>query len=391
MTAPEPSPSGKPWMAQSLAQGAAGIALLHIERAHTGQGTWKQAHTWITKAVADEVSAADTTGLYLGAPAVAYMLNAAVDSSARYQDALATLDRHVSALAHRRAAAGIARARRGEQPTFHEYDIFFGLTGIGAHLLRRDPGGGALEHVLRYLVQLTRPLTNDGQELPGWWVAHDQRTRTSARYPGGHSNQGAAHGVTGPLMLLAQAARRGITVDGQLGSMNTICAWLDTWQQHGETGAWWPECVSLADLHAGRPSQQGSARPSWCYGTPGIARAQQLAAIATGDTQRQQAAEQHLIRCLSDPVQLSRITDSGLCHGWAGVYQTVWRAAHDAITPALSGHVTRLADALTHHTEPEQGTAPGFLDGDAGTALALNTAMQRSAPTSGWDRCLLID
>ncbi|MCC2276170.1 lanthionine synthetase C family protein [Streptomyces sp. ET3-23] len=381
----------QPWTAQSLAKGAAGTALLHIERAHTGQGTWKQAHSWITKAVAGEVSAADTAGLYLGAPAIAFMLSAASTGSARYGSALKEVNAHVDALAHRRADAALTRIRRGDLATFHEYDVFSGLTGIGAHLLRSSPDGSAMEHLLRYLVELTKPLRVDGQELPGWWVGHDQHTRTSARYPGGHSNQSAAHGITGVLLLLSQAARRGVTVDGHHEAIETICAWLDSWQQHGQSGAWWPECVSLADLRTGRTAQSGPARPSWCYGTPGIARAQQLAAIATGDTKRRRTAEQHLADCLSDSVQLSRLTDAGLCHGWAGVYQTVWRADRDAATPVLRPVLPHLADQLVHHAVPSAADGPGFLEGSSGAALALMTAAQDTVPTSGWDACLLID
>ena len=57
-------------------------------------------------------------------------------------------------------------------------------------------------------------------------------------------------------------------------------------------------------------------------GTPGLARAQQLAALALGDRARQQAAEDALARCLADPVQLARISDPALCHGWAGLLLT---------------------------------------------------------------------
>lgn len=383
--------AAEPGIAQSLATGAAGTALLHIERARTGQDTWQQAHSWITKAVAGEVSAADTTGLYFGVPAVAFILHAASTGSARYGGALKEVDVHVVALAHRRAEAALARISRKELTSFAEYDIFSGLTGIGAYLLRSSPQGSAMERVLRYLVELTKPLRVDRQELPGWWVGHDQHTRTSARYPGGHSNQGAAHGITGPLLLLSQAARRGVTVAGQHEAIATICVWLDTWEQQSEAGAWWPECISLADLYTQQTAQRGPARPSWCYGTPGIARAQQLAAIATGDTKRQQAAEEHLATCLSDPVQLARLTDAGLCHGWAGVYQTAWRAAHDAATPALHPILPQLADGLACHAAPAVADGHGFLDGSSGTALALMTTTQDTAPTSGWDACLLID
>ncbi|AXI77471.1 lanthionine synthetase C family protein [Peterkaempfera bronchialis] len=387
---PAPPPPHEPWQAHSLAEGAAGIALLHLQRAYTGHGTWQQAHAWITTAASGDISAADNTGLFLGVPALAFLLHAATGSPARYEESLATLDLHVAALARRRSAAALARITRGQLPAFAEYDIFYGLTGIGAYLLRRDPVGTALEQVLDYLVALTRPLRADGHQLPGWWVAHDPHGRMSSRYAGGHGNLGAAHGITGVLLLLSQAARRRVTVAGQLDAIAALCAWLTAWRQEGTSGPWWPEHLSPADLRTGTTHQSGPGRPSWCYGTPGIARAGQLAAIALHDHQLQREFEDALTACVHDPAQLDQITDTGLCHGWAGLYQTVWRASRDALTPALRARLPGLAKALARHARP--GTAgPGFLDGDAGTALALTTAANDAAPTCGWDACLLID
>lgn len=51
----------------------------------------------------------------------------------------------------------------------------------------------------------------------------------------------------------------------------------------------------------------------------------------------------------TDPAQLSRITDNGLCHGWSGLYQTGWRAAHDALTPVIGRQLPRLAELLARH------------------------------------------
>jgi hypothetical protein len=388
---PDPPRGDAPWVAQSLASGAAGIALLHIERAHAGLGPWRRAHAWISNAAAGQISAADIVGLYLGAPAIAFMLHAAQGPVARYADALSVLNAHVCQIAHRRVEVAMNRIVRGEPCVFAEYDIFSGLTGIGAYLLRADPGGRALERVLSYLVALTRPVRADGQNLPGWWVSHGPRPRSPGQCPGGHGNLGAAHGVSGPLLLLAQATRRGVTVDGQPEAMIAICDWLGRWRQDGDAGPWWPPWVSLPDLRAGRPAQRGAGRPSWCYGTTGIGRAMQLAGIALNDPRRQRAAEDALGRCLANPAQLTRITDAGMCHGWAGVYQTAWRAARDATTPAIAATLPSLTAALTSHARPIAEGDPGFLDGDAGTALALHTAAQDAAPISGWDSCLLID
>ncbi|WP_405388081.1 lanthionine synthetase C family protein [Streptomyces sp. NBC_01102] len=383
---PDTPPPDEAWQAHSLAQGSAGTALLHIQLAHMGHGTWQQAHTWIKSASGSEISAADNTGLFLGAPAIAFLLQTASGSPAHYEQHLAALDGHVADLAERRSLAAMTRISRGELPTFAEYDIFYGLTGIGAHLLRRDPGSSALEKVLTYLVALTTPLRISGEEVPGWWVAHDPHGRPCDR---GHGNLGAAHGVTGILMLLSQAARRRITVKGQHAAIASLCSWLNSWKQDSGGRPWWPETLSLDELRTHTTHQSGPGRPSWCYGTPGIARAGQLAAIALGDHALRQSFEDALVSCLQDPAQLSQITDTGLCHGWAGLYQTAWRAAQDTRAPALHERLPALLDALVRHAQP--GAGPGFLDGDAGTALALTTAVHDAAPNCGWDACLLID
>jgi hypothetical protein len=130
-------------------------------------------------------------------------------------------------------------------------------------------------------------------------------------------------------------------------------------------------------------------RPSWCYGTPGIARAQQLAGLATGDTHRQQLAEAAMLGCLQDPAQLDQLTDTGLCHGLAGPVQVAHRMAADARTTDLTNELPNLTTRLLTHCEPAVRGSE-FLDGSAGVALALHTAGTGPKSYSTWDACLLL-
>jgi hypothetical protein len=377
---------------QSLAEGAAGIGLLHIETASRYGASWRTAHRWITSAASGPISAADQTGLFLGAPAVGFLLATVPPGYQHlYASARATLHQHIVDLANRRVDAALSRIDRGDLPTFAEYDLFYGITGIGAYLLRTEPEGPALARILRYLVSLTRPLSHDGRDLPGWWVRHDPARGRSPRFPGGHGNFGAAHGITGPLLLLAQAMRRGITVNGHQDAILAICAQLDVWRQHGDSGPWWPEHISRHDLDRGHPHHDAPTRPSWCYGTTGIARAGQLAGIALRSPTLQNFYEDALYRSLTDPAQLALVTDNGLCHGWAGIYQTAYRAAADARDPRLRTLPSRLGDALTAPGQPGPPPAPGLINGIAGSALALTTFASQKAPSTGWDACLLIN
>jgi len=96
-----------------------------------------------------------------------------------------------------------------------------------------------------------------------------------------------------------------------------------------------------------------------------------------------------LLGCVTDLRQLSRLTDISLCHGWAGLVHTLWRAAADARTADLAARLPQLRVRLARHAEP--GEALGLLDGAAGLALTLHTTATRQPPPSHWDACLLTD
>jgi hypothetical protein len=376
---------------QSLARGAVGAALLHVERAWTGSGTWTTAQDHIRPVVAGLVDAADHAGLYYGAPAVAFLLHAAADRHPRYRAASQTMDEHVLRLARRRLATAATRIDHGEPVAFAEYDLFYGLTGIGALLLRHHADSDELAGILQYVITLvTRPRHEDGADLPGWWVTHDPDEILPT--PGGHANFGMAHGAAGLLSFLALATLHSRMVDGQREAIAVLTQWFDRWRQDGPDGPWWPQWITREELRAARPVHIGSGRASWCYGTVGIARAQQLAALATDDVHRQDAAEDALAASLADP-QLDRITEPGLCHGVAGVYQTAYRASLDARGPALARRLPALADRLARSFGDEDGApadASGLLTGRAGVDLALETARRSTPPHTGWDACLLI-
>ncbi|MEV6499728.1 lanthionine synthetase LanC family protein [Streptomyces prunicolor] len=130
------------------------------------------------------------------------------------------------------------------------------------------------------------------------------------------------------------------------------------------------------------------AAPSWCYGTPGLARSQQLAALALGDTDRRRMAERALLYCLADPVQLGQLTDRSLCHGVGGLLRVVQRVATDAEEPgAFTARLPHLAERFLSADSPAKA---GFLEGAAGAALAFQSAEVRAVPLGNWDACLLL-
>lgn len=353
---------------QSLADGAVGIALLHLET-----GRWEAAYRALEQAVADGVSIAGGASLYYGAPALAFVLAGSDHPGVARAQAVAAAG--TATVTRQRLVAAHRRIDQRGQPRYAEFDLIRGLTGLGV-ALRRIGDVDLLRDVLVYLVRLTEPIGG----LPGWWCPtgpnHEQPSPI-----GGHSNHGIAHGITGPLALLSLALNDGVTVDGHTEAITRICQWLDTWEQRTGGGAWWPQIITLDDLRRGEPSQPCPLRPSWCYGTPGIARAQQLTARALEDTARQHNAETVFTGCVNDPAQTARLIDRGLCHGTAGLLAAGHRIAADALSPIPITPLLRLhQQATTAADEPA-----GFLDGSAGAALATAGTV-----TTSWDACLLL-
>ncbi|MEU1180680.1 lanthionine synthetase C family protein [Streptomyces sp. NPDC005820] len=365
---------------QSLAHGALGIALRQIERAHYGLTSWEAVHQQLARI--DPLIDGDDASLFLGAPAMAYVLHMAAADSDRYAGARHSLDGIVAAHTRRRLDAAHARIDQGRCATFAEYDLFRGLTGLGALLLRCQPNGDELKRLLEYLVRLAQPITGPKGPLPGWWVDHAPASDKAAT-PGGHANAGLAHGITGPLALLALSKRRGITVAGHDAAMTRICRWLDRIRQNDHRGTRWPRWISETGPAPALPST-----PSWCYGTPGLARAQQLAAIALGDEDRRRMAERALLYCLDDLTQLDQLTNRGLCHGVGGLLRTVQRVAEDAENPyVFTDRLPALRQRFLAVDPPDES---GFLVGAAGASLAFEGTEAGAEPVIDWDACLLL-
>lgn len=383
----EPPEADSGWRRQSLSKGAAGVAILHGTRALTGHGSFDLAHMWLSRAVGAGVADGPGTGLWFGAPAIAFAMAASVPGY--YPEASRALRTVIDDTIRIRLRIAYSRIAAAARPPMEEYDLVRGLTGLGACLLHLDPDAGLLRQILRYLVRLTEPVPAAdaaGPAAPGWWSSSNPNLTIST--PNGHGNFGMAHGIAGPLALLALAARRGITVPGLVDAIGRICDWLDTWRQAGPAGPWWPMWITVAELRDGRPSRPGPGRPSWCYGTPGLARTMQLAALARHDKERQAEAENALVRCVNDPDQTTLLTDPGLCHGWAGTVAATWHAARDADGTGLRTATNALAGILASPSAASGGHQYGLIDGAAGVALTLHDLAAQAPGT--WTRCLLL-
>ncbi|GAT66679.1 lanthionine synthetase C-like protein [Planomonospora sphaerica] len=392
----------------SLTMGYPGAALLFAELGRTDAAHRETAHRLLAEATTRPHP--ETGGsLYIGLPALAFATRTAAARPGEYRSLLDPLDRYVTDLVEQRTRVWHGRL---DDPghtagSMGLYDVISGLSGLGRYLLMASgEDDRVLRGVLRYLVDLTGTGEVAGYRVPRWWVAGGPRLDIpdDPVYRHGHANVGVAHGIAGPLALLALAWRAGVRVPGQREAMERVVAWLLSWRCPDDAGVCWPDTVTF-DQHRGGPRPAPACVPTWCYGIPGIARSIQLAGLAL-DRRDWRAAALDAMRSLLDrPAAEWGLASPSVCHGSAGVLQIALRLAADSEADTTARDVADLAAARTvelFDPDLEFGfrypipppkrylEGAGMLDGAAGTALALHGYATGHPADSGWDAALLM-
>ncbi|AXK36545.1 lanthionine synthetase C family protein [Streptomyces armeniacus] len=392
----------------------------------------RAAHAALARAAdsAGPAASAGLTGLYPGLGGLAF----AAKHAARTPREYATLRTRLDAALRTEVAATLdaerARMADGEPGAPRgRFDVIGGMTGLGRYFLAEPADLDTVRDILGYLVALTEPVTVRGEDgavrrLPGWYsppwpVPPGAPPRAStdpvAREP--VLDLGLAHGAAGPLALLSLCRSRGVRVPDQDTAIRRLADWLLSWRQHeggsgngnGDSGGsapYWPALVTRDQEWAPVRPHLNRRRATWCYGTPGVARALQLAGTALGEEAWVQSAADGIRAVFRRPDGLQGVEEPGLCHGLAGVLQITGRMAADLDDPALAARADELAERVCAAFDPAlpYGFATSFtpydapstfLLGPAGIALALHgrlaTAPRPPAPEPlPWDAALLL-
>jgi hypothetical protein len=406
-----PSGSATPWRSVVLSDGYPAVSLLFAELGAADPARRPAFHGHVTAALSCPAPQ-QVPQLFVGAVSLAFAAHAAARGFGGYRTLLAKLDVSIAPQIRSRAHLDRDRIAAGEPiGAFNGYDVITGASGVGRYLLARlEPGTpgateeveSALREVLATLVAvaLAGDVEVDGLRVPAWWVRHSvvaEPPETS-----GHLNLGLAHGVCGPLALLALAWRAGVRVDRQDEAMARIVALLTAHRFTDDAGPGWPMALGTSALRHG--DQGGRHREVWCYGAAGVGRSLYLAGSVLEEKGWQAEAHAALEAVLT-VTGAAGLHDASLCHGWAGLLQIYWRMFRDTGEPRyaaavdlLAGRVVDAFDPRTpfgyRYTHPslEIGMErPGFLEGAAGIALALNSYATGMLPATNWDAALLLN
>jgi hypothetical protein len=384
------------WEPLSIAQGDAGLALAfgYLDACFPGEGWDATAHEYLTSAVEAAEHEPLQAGIFGGVSGLAFAAWTLSRDGARYERLLATLD---AAVAEQAVVAARHLSARGPGVPVSDFDVISGLSGVGAYLLcrRGDPAlAAALDVVLEALVALTAA----DDEPPPWHTPLHMMGDDSTRdfYPDGNLNCGLAHGIPGPLALMALSLTAGAAVEGLAHAVRRTSDWLVAHRLDDRWGINWPAAVPISPTGWEEPT-----RSAWCYGSPGVARSLWHAGRALRDEGLLQLAVDAMTAVYERPIPERRIDSPTFCHGIAGLLQISLRFANDTKLPMFSRAAADLIEQILESYMPERllGFASvepdgrlvdqaGFLDGAPGVVVVLVAAAARVEPR--WDRLFLL-
>jgi lantibiotic biosynthesis protein len=402
-------PKPTPWVAHGVAQGYGGTALLwgQLDRCFPDDGWDEVGHEHLEIAAHSAALQQHLTpSIFGGLAGLAFAANHLSRSGERYTRLSATLEEGLL----QRLDPWMEQFLRAEHGVpVSVFDVISGLSGVGLYLLSRPQSTrmrAAVTKVARYLVGLSAETGGLPRwHSPGHLLGADDHMKR--QFPDGNLNCGLAHGIPGPLGMLALTRMAGVDCEGIDAAIERIAEWLLAHRCDDQWGVNWPTAVGLVSggdgaLHVSSvDTTTGPSHAAWCYGSPGIARALYLAGKALSRKQYCDLAVEAIEAVLRRPIPARRISSPTFCHGVAGLLQVVLRFANDVDSATLREGAATLTRELLELHEPEsllgfrsvelygkRVDQPGLLDGAPGVALTLLAACTDIEPT--WDRLFVL-
>lgn len=371
----------------SLSHGCAGAGLLHAYL-HYATGDERHAETAVAhvETAAAMIDAHQTSsGLFGGFVGVSWVTRHL--AGRLLEDSIGLTDAIDAAL--------LELLRQSPWPG--SFDVISGLVGFGVYGMEGLPEAPASKIVSSAVARLAEIAEHSAAGTTWRTLPQHMSPERRGQAPGGLYNLGLAHGQPGVLRFLASASAvtprtRPLLADG--------VRWLMAQRLNQHQGSVFP-----GEIVPGRPPT--GTRLAWCYGDLGIG----LALLASARALQHEALEEAACGFARDAARrdptMSGVVDAGLCHGSAGLalmFARLWHMTADREyasaarfwlerTLAFERPRSEQAPFLYQEVWPSNGRlrpvgAVGFLNGAAGTALALLALVTDLEPE--WDRVLLL-
>lgn len=382
---------------ESFTSGFPGLALFYayLAAAQPGAGWDGAAKEFISRsAAATRRRPLTHPGLYSGSAGFAFVLCCMSELDPRYAAAAGRAYQQLAVQVLQRHPRTAGYADVGD------LDVISGDAGVLTVLLAAPEPSAAVGDAIRALIRDLITLCANGDESgTGQWLVYSGVPGGSGRDFGGWYDLGLSHGVLGPATALALALEAGHNADGLEAAIDHVQAWVTAHQIGVGDGIRWPAGY-LPGEDAGQQERR-VARPAWCYGGTGVARALWIIGRALRSDTQQRFALQAAWSAADQALTSRGPKGATLCHGASGTLQSCMRLAAETGDERLRAQIPLLAQRILACCDPalpfivseERADGqwvddPGFLVGAAGVGLALIALSAEVTPR--WDRALLL-
>ncbi|MBL7726055.1 MAG: hypothetical protein JNM68_00135, partial [Dinghuibacter sp.] len=282
---------------------------------------------------------------------------------------------------------------------FRNWDPLLGMVPIGNYFLERFKKNG---HV-GPLEQIVQAVNNLATEYKGFkvWITPGHRYQ-----PKDCLNFGLAHGMPGLIAFLSKVYTAGISRETIAGKVNSCIDYLLSEQNPEDAPSQFPSYL----FTDGNDDDTRMSRLGWCYGDLGMAFALIHWGKASGRAELLERGTNIALHTLHrNTPETAACTDAPLCHGSAGLVHQYNRLYLFSGKEEFKQAAHLWAEqTLTHFYAPGKGVGgypfmtfdeeknaafpasnPSLLEGAAGVALALASALHSESPD--WDALFLTD
>lgn len=216
-----------------------------------------------------------------------------------------------------------AQYLKGYPVSFEMYDVISGLSGVLYYLLEQkeiiEEETPRIKELLNVIVNLASDYDYKGYMIPRFYIERDQQYLAQRReMPDGHLNFGMAHGMIGPLVLLAKARHMEIRCKNLDEAIAKIYDIYMKFEYEKNDILKYPRKLS-AEAFAENRREDLSINSGWCYGNAGIVRGLMKVSRYMDWETEYYKYEQALLKIINQPLNKYNFSDINICHGYGSI------------------------------------------------------------------------